>query len=86
MSSAPLLIELGTEELPPKALKQLGKAFATELQQRLARRNLLHTGSAMTWYATPRRLAARLTEVHDKSPDRSFDEKLVPARVETSVR
>ncbi|UCD69185.1 MAG: glycine--tRNA ligase subunit beta [Betaproteobacteria bacterium] len=76
-----LLVELFTEELPPKVLKQLGKAFATELHQQLARRNLLHTGSAMTWYATPRRLAARLTEVHDKSPDRSFDEKLVPARV-----
>lgn len=76
-----LLVELFTEELPPKALRQLGEAFATELHKQLAKRNLLDTGSALTWYATPRRLAARLTEVRDKSPDRSFDEKLVPAKV-----
>ena len=76
-----LLVELFTEELPPKALKQLGEAFATELHRQLARRDLLEPDSELTWYATPRRLAARLTEVRDKSPDRSFDQKLVPAKV-----
>ena len=76
-----LLVELFTEELPPKALRQLGEAFATELHKQLLKRNLLDAGSALSWYATPRRLAARLTEVRDKSPDRSFDEKLVPAKV-----
>ena len=76
-----LLVELFTEELPPRALWQLGEAFANELQKQLARRDLLEANSALTWFATPRRLAARLTEVRDKSPDRSFDQKLVPAKV-----
>ncbi|UCH48610.1 MAG: glycine--tRNA ligase subunit beta [Betaproteobacteria bacterium] len=76
-----LLVELFTEELPPKALKQLGDAFATELHKQLARRDLLDSGSSLTWFATPRRLAVRISEVRDKSPDRSFDEKLVPAKV-----
>ncbi len=76
-----LLVELFTEELPPKALRQLGEAFAEGLHKQLTRRDLLDPNSARTWYATPRRLAARLTEARDKSPDRSFDQKLVPAKV-----
>lgn len=76
-----LLVELFTEELPPRALRQLGEAFANELQNQLTRRELLDANSSLTWFATPRRLAARLTEVRDKSPDRSFDQKLVPAKV-----
>lgn len=76
-----LLVELFTEELPPKALKQLGEAFATELHKQLQQRDLLEPEAALDWYATPRRLAARITQVRDKSPDRTFDEKLVPAKV-----
>ena len=76
-----LLVELFTEELPPKALRQLGEAFATELHKQLRQRELLETDAEMFWFATPRRLAAQITRVRDKSPDRSFDEKLVPARV-----
>ena len=76
-----LLVELFTEELPPKALRQLGEAFATELHKQLQQRELLETDAEMFWFATPRRLAAQITRVRDKSPDRSFDEKLVPARV-----
>ncbi len=79
--SETLLVELFTEELPPKALKKLGEAFGISLHQQLAKQDLLASGSALTWYATPRRLAARITDVRDKAPDRSFDEKLVPAKV-----
>jgi glycyl-tRNA synthetase beta chain len=79
--SAPLLIELFTEELPPKALKRLGEAFAGSLRDGLARREFLEEGSELVWYATPRRLAARLTGVRGRSPDKPFDEKLVPAKV-----
>lgn len=76
-----LLVELFTEELPPKALRRLGEAFATELHKQLAERNLLEPDSALDWYATPRRLAARITNAREKAPDRDFDEKLVPAKV-----
>ncbi len=76
-----LLVELFTEELPPKVLKQLGEAFANELHKQLQQRDLLEPEAAQVWYATPRRLAVRITKVRDKAPDRSFDEKLVPAKV-----
>jgi glycyl-tRNA synthetase beta chain len=76
-----LLVELFTEELPPKALSRLGKSFADSLHGELAKREFLDQGSVMTWYATPRRLAATITSVREQSPDKSFDQKLVPAKV-----
>ena len=76
-----LLVELFTEELPPKALKQLGEAFSTDLHRQLEQRELLEPGAELRWFATPRRLAAQIDRVRDKSPDRSFEEKLVPAKV-----
>ena len=79
--SETLLVELITEELPPKALRRLGEAFATTLQMQLAQADLLEASSTLTWYATPRRLAARISLVRDQSPDKAFDEKLVPAKV-----
>ena len=79
--SESLLVELITEELPPKALRRLGEAFANGLHEQLAAADLLEDGSDLTWYATPRRLAARISLVREKSPDKAFDEKLVPARV-----
>jgi glycyl-tRNA synthetase beta chain len=81
MTTATLLIELFTEELPPKALKALGEAFATSLRQSLAKGDFLEASSGMTPYATPRRLAAQFTQVRHVSPD--FDEtvKLMPVAV-----
>jgi len=76
-----LLVELFTEELPPKALKQLGETFATALRTQLQQRDLLQPEASLVWYATPRRLAAQIIKVRDKAPDRTFDEKLVPAKV-----
>ncbi len=76
-----LLVELLTEELPPKALARLGKSFATLLRDALAKQAFLEDDSALQWYATPRRLAASISSVRDKSPDKSFDQKLVPAKV-----
>lgn len=76
-----LLVELFTEELPPKALKQLGEAFADTLRGELANREFLEESSELTSFATPRRLAASITCVREKSPDKSFDQKLVPAKV-----
>jgi glycyl-tRNA synthetase beta chain len=81
MSTATLLVELFTEELPPKALKGLGEAFAGALRDGLAAREFLDAGSELAWYATPRRLAARITNVRGKSPDKPVERPLVPANV-----
>jgi glycyl-tRNA synthetase beta chain len=79
--SQTLLVELLTEELPPKALKQLGEAFATLLHSALASRQILGASSTATAYATPRRLAARLTPVLAHSPARKETRRLMPWKV-----
>jgi len=76
-----LLIELFTEELPPKALAKLGRAFADELHKGLTARGLASAQSAATVYATPRRLAATVTEVSEKGSDSKVEKKLMPAKV-----
>jgi len=52
-----LLIELLTEELPPKALSKLGAAFSSVIVNGLQTRGFLEDTSVATAYATPRRLA-----------------------------
>ena len=76
-----LLVELFTEELPPKALGRLGKAFAEELHKGLATRGLAAAKSAVTVYATPRRLAAAIADVSEKGSDSKVEKKLMPAKV-----
>jgi glycyl-tRNA synthetase beta chain len=66
---ATLLVELLTEELPPKSLRALGDAFCEALRAALAQDGFLAAGSAAKAFATPRRLAARITAVLDRSPD-----------------
>ena len=56
-----LLVELFVEELPPKALKKLGDAFAGVLREQLEAQGLADAGSVLTAFASPRRLAAHLT-------------------------
>ena len=79
--SAPLLVELFTEELPPKALQRLGEAFANGLRDDLAAGGLLAADCKLEIFATPRRLAARLSSVLGKAPDRQIDERLLPEKV-----
>lgn len=76
-----LLIELLTEELPPKALQRLSEAFAENVKQALSAHHLLSEASEMAVFATPRRLAVRLSDVLDVAPDQSFTEKLMPVKV-----
>lgn len=76
-----LLVELQTEELPPKALHNLSEAFAKNLEKSLANQNFLADGSVTTVYGSPRRLAAVITNVLAKSPDQAFKQKLVPVRI-----
>jgi glycyl-tRNA synthetase beta chain len=66
---ATLLVELLTEELPPKSLRALGEAFCEALRAALEQDGLLGPGSAARAFATPRRLAAQITAVLARSPD-----------------
>ena len=81
MSARTLVVELLTEELPPKALKRLGEAFAEGLASRLRNDDFLTDASAVVGYATPRRLAVAITHVRAVAPDKPFREKLLPVSV-----
>jgi len=77
----PLLVELLTEELPPKALQKLGQAFAEGVRATLDRHGLLAEGCAVTPYSTPRRLAVHLSAVLAQAPDQAYAEKLMPVKI-----
>ncbi len=76
-----LLLELQTEELPPKALAKLGDAFASAIVSGLAARAFLDEGASHVAYATPRRLAVRVSGVRAQSPDKPIREKVLPVSV-----
>ena len=76
-----LLVELFVEELPPKALKKLGEAFAAGLAASLKAQGLTADGAVVTPFASPRRLAAHITAVAAKAADRSLLQKLMPVSV-----
>ena len=79
--SANLLIELFTEELPPKALKRLGEAFAGGVVEGLKSSGLLDATSKSKAFATPRRLAIYISSVLPKGYDRPVEQKLMPVAV-----
>ena len=81
MTTQNLLVELFVEELPPKALKKLGEAFASELAAQLRSRGLADAASVVTPYATPRRLGAHITKVWRKAADKTVQQKLMPVSV-----
>ena len=76
-----LLIELLTEELPPKALAALGSAFAGIIEKSLRDNALLAEDCVTSSFATPRRLAVRLDKVLAQAPERAFTEKLMPVKI-----
>ena len=76
-----LLVELLTEELPPKALAKLGEAFATAMVNGLSARSFLDEGATHVSYATPRRLAVQIAGVRAQSPDKPIREKVLPVTV-----
>lgn len=80
-TTAPLLIEILTEELPPKALQALGTAFAEGLRHHLSTHELIADASELKVFASPRRLGVHLTQVRAQAPDRQFEQKLVPVSV-----
>jgi glycyl-tRNA synthetase beta chain len=71
----PLLIELFTEELPPRALARLADAFAATIADGLRAQGLAPAGGAPEVFATPRRLALRLDDVRERAEDRPIEAK-----------
>ena len=79
--SATLVVELLTEELPPKALPRLGTAFADGIANGLRSRGFLSESSTVERFATPRRLAVKISNVSPISPDVAQRDKLLPINV-----
>ena len=80
-NSANLLVELFVEELPPKALKKLGQAFASVLLEQLQAQGLAAADARLTPFASPRRLAAHVTGVASQAADKAVSQKLMPVSV-----
>ena len=81
MTHQNLLVELFVEELPPKALKKLGESFANVLFEQLRDAGLTGAGAVVTPYASPRRLAAHVTQVAAQAADKAIQQKLMPVTV-----
>ena len=81
MTTQNLLVELFVEELPPKALKKLGDAFASTLAASLQSQGLASADAVVTPFATPRRLAAHITAVAAQAADKAVSQKLMPVSV-----
>ena len=81
MTMKNLLVELFVEELPPKALRKLGEAFASVLAAGLKAQGLATDASVVTPFASPRRLAAHVTAVNAQAADKAVSQKLMPVAV-----
>ncbi|MDW6091428.1 glycine--tRNA ligase subunit beta [Vibrio rhizosphaerae] len=68
-----LLIELGTEELPPTQLRTLAEAFHHNFQTELSTADL--SFEAIQWYATPRRLALKVAGLAENQPDKVVEKR-----------
>ena len=67
------LVELGTEELPPKALKSLGEAFATQFEAALTQADL--SFDSVSWFAAPRRLAVYVSGLAEGQADKVVEKR-----------
>ncbi len=81
METKNLLVELFVEELPPKALKKLGEAFASTLAANLKAQGLIEGDMVVTSFASPRRLAVQIAAVSAKAADKAVQQKLMPVSV-----
>ncbi len=83
------LVEIGTEELPPKALRTLGLAFRDSIQRGLVESSLNY--GQIKWFATPRRIAVLVEQLDENAPEQqrevfgppesiAYDEKGNPAK------
>ena len=72
---ATLLIELLTEELPPKSLTKLGLSFLDQMQKSLADAGFIAPDNTGQYFATPRRLALEFKDCLETQPDRTIEKK-----------
>ncbi|MCB1572612.1 MAG: glycine--tRNA ligase subunit beta [Xanthomonadales bacterium] len=70
-----LLIEIGTEELPPKALDTLATAFASGVAEGLARTGVAIDADSVRSYCSPRRLAVHIANVATEQPDQAIERR-----------
>ncbi|MCK2089807.1 glycine--tRNA ligase subunit beta [Thauera aromatica] len=80
-ATATLLVELLTEELPPKALPRLGETFATRIAEGLVAKGLASADAAFRSFASPRRLAVTVAQVAAEAAAKEVTEKLMPVSV-----
>ncbi|MGD8107253.1 glycine--tRNA ligase subunit beta [Pantoea sp. FN0302] len=73
MTDKTFLVEIGTEELPPKALRNLAESFAAQLTAELDSAGLAH--GEVKWYAAPRRLALKVANLSAAQPDREIEKR-----------
>jgi len=73
MATENLLIEIGTEELPPKSLRTLAEAFAANFQAELEKAGLEFTD--VNWMAAPRRLALTVSALADAQADKVIEKR-----------
>ncbi|OOR99744.1 glycine--tRNA ligase subunit beta [Haemophilus paracuniculus] len=73
MTTQNFLAEIGTEELPPKALKKLATAFADNVEQELNQAGLAF--ELVQWFATPRRLAVKVLGLADAQPSKEVEKR-----------
>ncbi len=73
MTEKTFLVEIGTEELPPKALRNLAESFAAHVTAELDNTGLAH--GEVSWYAAPRRLALKVASLSAAQPDREVEKR-----------
>ncbi|CUX96164.1 Glycine--tRNA ligase beta subunit [Candidatus Gullanella endobia] len=71
MTQYTFLVEIGTEELPPKTLRALAEVFATNISYELDTANIRY--GKVNWFATPRRLAVKVTSLDKAQADRNIE-------------
>ncbi|RPI15759.1 MAG: glycine--tRNA ligase subunit beta [Lysobacterales bacterium] len=76
--SRDFLVEIGTEELPPKSLLALAAAFEQGITKGLAEAGLVH--GKVERFATPRRLAVRVRKLAERQPDRALERRGPPVK------
>ncbi|QIC14435.1 glycine--tRNA ligase subunit beta [Providencia vermicola] len=73
MTQQTFLVEIGTEELPPKALRSLAESFAANFTTELDSADIAH--GEISWFAAPRRLALKVADLANASPDREVEKR-----------
>jgi glycyl-tRNA synthetase beta chain len=85
MTAERLVVELFTEELPPKAERRLGQAFADGIAAGLRQRGLVVGDATVTPYATPRRLGVSIDAVLPVAADAEVVQKVMPLKVASTT-